>query len=176
MCGGSGAAAARGRLRLRVFHACMPVSVFVWSIVSRVVRAQLVKSAGRIFCVHDRPAQLVGWAVVDRARARPADVGRCAVLCGVVRCCAAVHARAPAGSYSASPRGRMRPLSACKSMGMPAPARGRQRPRTSPRELVHGRGPAQLGRRRMRARRRRLTLGSLPDTLVAPRAPRPSWL
>jgi hypothetical protein len=76
----------------------MPVSVFVWSIVSRVVRAQLVKSAGRIFCVQDRPAQLVGWAVVDRARARPADVGRCAVLCGVVRCCAVLCGRARPGA------------------------------------------------------------------------------
>ena len=55
-----------------------------------------------------------------------------------------MHARAPAGSYPASPRGRMRPLSVCKSMGMPAPARGRQRPRTSPREHVHERRPAQL--------------------------------
>ena len=55
----------------------------VSSFVSRVVRAQLVKPAGRIFYVHGRLDQLVSWSVVDRARARPADVGRCAC---VVRC------------------------------------------------------------------------------------------
>ena len=69
---------------------------FVLSIVSRVVRAQLVKPAGRIFYVHARPAQLVGWSVVDRARARTADVGRCA---RVVRCDGRPgRARAPEGS------------------------------------------------------------------------------
>jgi len=65
----------------------------VLSIVSCVVRVQLVKPAGQIFFyVHARPAQLVGWSVVDRARARTADVGRgaravlcCAVLCGRAR-------------------------------------------------------------------------------------------
>lgn len=63
----------------------------VLPIVSRVVRAQVVKSAGRIFYVHGRPAP--AGRAVDRARARPADVGRaarvvrcCAVLCGVMAC------------------------------------------------------------------------------------------
>jgi len=143
-----GVVAVRGRRpRMRAhspgMHARFPF--FVLSIVSRLVRAPAVKSAGRVVCVHGRPAQLVGWSVVDRARCRPADVGRGA---RVVRYCAAVHARAPAGCSPASPRGRMRPLSVCKSMGMPAPARGRQRPRVSPRDHVHERRPAQLGRRR----------------------------
>jgi len=88
---------------------------FVVSIVSRVVRAQLVKSAGRIFYVHGRPAA----------------VRCCAVLCGVVRCCAAVHARAPAGPFprrhvAACGRCRFVSLWACRRLPAAVNGRGRR--------------------------------------------------
>jgi hypothetical protein len=60
----------------------------VLPIVPSVVRAPLVKSVGRIFYVHGRPAKLVSWSVVDRARSRPAVAGCCAVLCCAVLCTA----------------------------------------------------------------------------------------
>lgn len=95
-------------------HARFPFCVL--SIVSRVVRAQSGKSAGRIFYVHGRPAQLVGWAAVDRARARPADVGRCA---RVVRCGMPGRARARRGSCDAS---RALLCGVVRSRARPAPA------------------------------------------------------
>lgn len=103
---------------------------FVWSIVSRLVRAQLVKSAGRIFYVHGRPAQLVGWSVVDRARARPAVVRplcSCGVLwcaavcCGVLWCSCGVpgRARARRGSCEASRARVVRPCTPGRLQGAP---------------------------------------------------------
>jgi len=78
-------------------HARFPF--FVSSIVSRVVRAPLGKYLGRIFYVHGRPAQLVGWSVVDRARARPAAVRPSSL----VLCCGMPgRARARRGSCNAS--------------------------------------------------------------------------
>ncbi len=142
-------------------------------------------------------------SAVDRARARPAVVGLCArvvrccavlcgvvrccavlcgvvrccaVLCGVVRCCAVLCGRARPGACRVLPCVATRPRTAgvvCKSMGMPAPARGRERPRTSPREPVHERRPAQLGRRRD-ACTSSATLESLPSTLTGRLARRPS--
>jgi len=68
---------------------------FVLSIVFRVVRAQLVKSAGRIFCVHELeplPGRLPGRLSIVHEPGRPTSA---AVLCCAVLCCAvacpAVH-------------------------------------------------------------------------------------
>ncbi len=134
-------------------HAC-PISVFrVADRVSSCARA--AGQAGRPDFLRARPAGPAGRLVRGRSCTSPDGRRRplcCAVLCCAVLCCAvlccAVHGRAPAGSFPASPRGRMRPVSVCKSMGLPAPVRGRPRPRTSPRGHVHGRRPAPLGRRR----------------------------
>jgi len=142
---------------------------FVVSIVSRVVRAQSGKSAGRIFYVHGRPPSpgKPARTAVDRARARTADVGRyarvvrCDAMPGrararrgscdasracVVRCCAAVHARAPAGPYGLLCRlwpyhGRG------KSTGMPAPT-VRPRPHSVAYRLRARAPVGQTGRRR----------------------------
>jgi hypothetical protein len=147
---------------------------FVVSIVSGVVRAQSGKSAGRIFYVHGRPPSPGACPAGRRSCTSPAgrraaavlvlcDVMACAavhepvgaratrrglVLCGVVRPCTPGRLQAPV------PRRHVRPLSFCKSMGMPAPARGRQRPRASPRDHVHERRPARLADVATRARAR----------------------
>jgi len=93
-----------------------------------------------------------------RAPARPSTsctcpAGRCRPTSRVVRLWCGRARPGACRPCPASPRGRMRPLSVYKSMGMPAPARGRQRPRTSPREHVHSR-PATLADVATRARAR----------------------
>ena len=65
---------------------------FMLSIVSRLVRAQLVKSAGRIFSVHELeplPGRLPGRLSIVHEPGRPtsAVVLCCAVLCCAVLCC-----------------------------------------------------------------------------------------
>jgi hypothetical protein len=147
-------------------HAC---SLPVFRVADRV--SCCARAAGQV-CRPDflraRPAGPAGRrGVVDRARAQPADVGRCdrvvrcdgmpgrararrgscdasrALLCGVVRS----RARpAPAGPYGLTRRlwlyhGRR------NYTGMPAPVRGRGR-MVSPIDVVHERRPAQLGGRR----------------------------
>ena len=100
-------------------HAC-PLSVF--RVVDRVCGR--ARAAGQI-CRPDflrararAPARAHARPAVDRARARPADVGRCA---RVVRYCAAVH-----GGRLQSPYGLTRRLWPCRGRrnytGMLAPA------------------------------------------------------
>jgi hypothetical protein len=160
--------------------------------------------AGFSTCTAGRPSWSAGpWSIVHEP-GRP-SCGRCArvVCCGVLRCAAVCcgarvvcpDAHEPVGARAKRRGlvlcGRARPGACrvlpcvatwprtagvvCKSMGMPAPARGRQRPRTSPREPVHERRPAQLGRRRMRAPGQRVTPGSLQCRPAGRPAGRPSY-
>ncbi len=165
---------------------------FVWSIVSRLVRAQLVKSAGRIFYVHELeplPGRMPGRPSIVHEPGRPTS----AACAGVLVCwCVPGRARAPTGSCDASqawldlcvhgrrlqsPYGLLRRLwpyhGRRKCTGMPAPARGRQRPRTSPRRHVHERRPAQLGGRHD-ACTGSASLENRPDIPAGRRARRPS--
>jgi hypothetical protein len=128
---------------------------FVLSIVFAVVRAQLVKSAGRIFYVHELerlPGRMPGRLSIVHEPGRPTSAV-VLVLCGIVRPCTAGACRAPTGSRVAyGHAAAVETIRACWRLRC---GRGRI---VSPVDLVHERRPAQLGRRRMRARRQRLPL------------------
>ena len=129
----------------------------VLSIVSRVVRAQSVKSAGRIFYVHElerMPGRMPGRLSIVHELGRPSSAV-VLVLCGIVRPCTAGRLQAPTGLRVAY--GHMRPsevYGACRRLLC---GRGRI---VSPIDVVHGAGRPR-GRRRMRAPGQRVNPGSL---------------
>ena len=153
-------------------HACFMFCVL--SIVSRVVRAQMVKPAGRIFYVHEHeleplPRRMPGRPSIVHEPGRPTSAA-CAVrvlcVCCAVLCCAPRHARPCDASRArvvrlcaqpctagacASPYGLTRRLwpyhGLRKCTGMLAPAM-RPRPHSvAYRQSARAR-PAQLGRLR----------------------------
>jgi hypothetical protein len=103
---------------------------FVLSIVSRLVHAQLVKPAGRIFCVHGRPpspGSLPGRPSIVHEPGRPTSAV-VLVLCGVVRPCAPGRLQgAPLRRHvAACGRCRFVSLWACRRLSAAVNGRGRR--------------------------------------------------